>query len=33
MTYPSQLPKSPTGIQGLDELTGGGVPRARPTLV
>jgi len=28
-----QLSKSPTGIQGLDELTGGGVPQGRPTLV
>jgi circadian clock protein KaiC len=27
------LPKSPTGIRGLDELTGGGLPRGRPTLV
>src|SRR5688500_19944252 len=27
------LPKSPTGIQGLDEVTGGGLPRGRPTLV
>ena len=27
------LPKSPTGIQGLDEITGGGFPRGRPTLV
>ena len=27
------LAKSPTGIQGLDELTGGGLPRGRPTLV
>ena len=27
------VPKAPTGIQGLDELTGGGLPRARPTLV
>src|SRR5512146_793632 len=27
------LPKCPTGIQGLDEITGGGVPRGRPTLV
>ena len=27
------LPKAPTGIQGLDELTGGGLPRGRPTLV
>lgn len=28
-----ELPKCPTGIQGLDEITGGGVPRGRPTLV
>jgi circadian clock protein KaiC len=28
-----QLAKSPTGIQGLDEITGGGLPRGRPTLV
>jgi circadian clock protein KaiC len=27
------FPKCPTGIQGLDEITGGGLPRARPTLV
>ena len=27
------LPKSPTGIQGLDEVTGGGLPKGRPTLV
>jgi circadian clock protein KaiC len=27
------LPKTPTGIQGLDEITGGGLPRGRPTLV
>jgi circadian clock protein KaiC len=27
------LPKSPTGIQGLDEITAGGLPRGRPTLV
>jgi circadian clock protein KaiC len=27
------LPKSPTGIQGLDEVTGGGLPLGRPTLV
>jgi len=27
------LPKAPTGIQGLDEITGGGLPRGRPTLV
>ncbi len=29
----TSLPKSPTGIQGLDEITGGGLPRGRPTLV
>ena len=28
-----QLLKSPTGIQGLDEITGGGLPKGRPTLV
>jgi len=27
------LPKAPTGIQGLDEITGGGLPKGRPTLV
>jgi len=27
------LPKSPTGIRGLDEITEGGLPRGRPTLV
>ena len=29
----TQLPKCPTGIQGLDEITGGGLPRGRTTLV
>ena len=29
----AQLPRCPTGIQGLDEITGGGLPRGRPTLV
>lgn len=29
----SSLPKCPTGIQGLDEITFGGLPSARPTLV
>jgi circadian clock protein KaiC len=29
----STLPKCPTGIRGLDEITGGGLPRGRPTLV
>src|SRR5512139_2855969 len=28
-----QLEKSPTGIKGLDEITHGGLPRGRPTLV
>src|SRR5882672_4400502 len=27
------LEKAPTGIQGLDEITGGGFPKGRPTLV
>ncbi|HSM24853.1 MAG TPA: circadian clock protein KaiC, partial [Anaerolineaceae bacterium] len=27
------LPKAPTGIQGLDEITNGGIPKGRPTLV
>jgi circadian clock protein KaiC len=27
------LPKCPTGIRGLDEITGGGLPRGRPTLI
>ena len=27
------LPKAPSGIAGLDEITGGGLPRGRPTLV
>ncbi|MGZ9059735.1 MAG: circadian clock protein KaiC [Burkholderiaceae bacterium] len=29
----SFVPKSPSGIQGLDEITGGGLPTGRPTLV
>ncbi len=29
----TRLPKCPTGIQGLDEITGGGLPRGRPTLI
>src|SRR5436190_8245464 len=32
-TPPIRLPQCPTGIQGLDEITGGGLPRGRPTLV
>src|SRR3954469_16294562 len=27
------LQKALTGIQGLDEITGGGLPRGRPTLI
>jgi circadian clock protein KaiC len=30
---PAGLPKCPTGIHGLDEITLGGLPRGRPTLV
>jgi len=30
--YP-QIPKTPTGITGLDEITSGGIPKGRPTLV
>src|SRR5512144_2471328 len=29
----SALEKVATGIQGLDEITGGGLPKGRPTLV
>ena len=31
--FVGSLPKCPTGIQGLDEITSGGLPRGRPTLV
>jgi circadian clock protein KaiC len=27
------LPKTPTGIAGLDEITEGGLPKGRPTLI
>ena len=30
---PPALSKAPTGIQGLDEITGGGLPAGRPTLI
>src|ERR1700682_4233595 len=30
---PKGLKKSTTGIRGLDEITGGGLPTGRPTLV
>jgi circadian clock protein KaiC len=36
MERPSQarsLPKAATGIRGLDDVTGGGLPKGRPTLV
>src|SRR6188474_3771312 len=32
-THPEQLQKTLTGIRGLDEITLGGFPRGRPTLV
>ena len=30
---PQPLAKAPSGIRGLDEITGGGLPRGRPTLL
>jgi circadian clock protein KaiC len=30
---PNGLAKAPTGIEGVDQITGGGLPRGRPTLV
>lgn len=30
---PASLPKAPTGIHGLDDITGGGFPKGRPTLL
>ena len=30
---PVSVPKTPTGIAGLDSVTGGGLPQGRPTLV
>jgi circadian clock protein KaiC len=32
-SFPVSLPKCPTGIRGFDEITGGGLPKGRPTLV
>jgi circadian clock protein KaiC len=32
-TFNKELPKTPTGIQGFDEITAGGLPKGRPTLV
>ncbi|MCX6271926.1 MAG: circadian clock protein KaiC, partial [Bacteroidetes bacterium] len=31
--FKTKLLKSPTGIQGFDEITGGGLPTGRPTLI
>jgi len=33
LKFKSAVEKSPTGIRGLDELTEGGLPRGRPTLI
>jgi len=33
MSTDRSLPKCPTGIKGLDEITGGGLPAGRPTLI
>ena len=33
LPLPRGLAKSPTGIRGLDEITGGGLPKGRPTLI
>jgi len=30
---PQTLPKAPTGIHGLDQITMGGLPKGRPTLI
>jgi circadian clock protein KaiC len=30
---PKELPKAPSGISGLDEITGGGLPRGRASLI
>lgn len=32
-THQTKLNKCPTGIQGLDEITNGGLPQGRPTLL
>jgi circadian clock protein KaiC len=33
VTPNQELAKSPTGIQGLDEISNGGLPKGRPTLI
>jgi circadian clock protein KaiC len=33
ITAPPGIQKAPTGIAGLDEVTGGGLPAGRPTLI
>ena len=33
MSVAREIEKSPTGVQGLDEITNGGLPKGRPTLV
>ncbi len=33
MPEQAELPKSRTGIQGLDQITGGGLPKGRPSLI
>ena len=33
VSFNAELAKSPTGVQGLDEITNGGLPKGRPTLV
>src|SRR5215207_4435353 len=32
-TSPESIEKCPSGITGLDEITGGGLPKGRPTLI
>ena len=33
MPLTQELAKSPSGVQGLDEITNGGLPKGRPTLI
>jgi circadian clock protein KaiC len=33
ISHIGELAKTPTGISGLDEVTGGGLPKGRPTLI